>query len=511
MKNFIKQNSHILIISVLNFVLVFASSFTPGYGYFIDEFYYIACADNPALGYVDHPPLAPLILLLYKFVLGESLLVIRLLPVIASSVTVFLSGIIAKLLGGKKTAQSVSAFAVFVSPMFLILSGFYSMNVFETLLAAVGVIFILKMINENNPKYWLHTSVVFGMLIMNKHTSVLFIVSVILFLLISEKRKLLFSKYFLSGIAIIFLIFLPYLVWQIKYDLPTIEFYKNITSKNTPVPVIEYIKLQALAYNPLVLILAFAGAVYFLFNKNYRNYNFLAFIFLVMFFLFLLLKVGRVDRIIFAYLIIIPAGGILMENIVEKLKQKWLVYFLCTLAFIIMISVIPVLMPYLNYENSYRLTRLYGLNTEMEKGKTPKIHQMLADRIGWEEKADMVAKVYLSLSEEDRKNTIVAAEYYGIAAAVEFYGKKYGIKNVVCGHNNYYFWSKSRLKGDIVLQLTNKSSYKGLLNEYNSVDSTEVCFDNEYCPPEGRRQTVFICKEPKYPKEELLEHSRYYY
>ena len=28
------------------------------YGYFIDEFYYLACARHPALGYVDHPPLS---------------------------------------------------------------------------------------------------------------------------------------------------------------------------------------------------------------------------------------------------------------------------------------------------------------------------------------------------------------------------------------------------------------------------------------------------------------------
>lgn len=33
-----------------------------GYGYFIDELYYIACARRLDFGYVDHPPLAPAIL-----------------------------------------------------------------------------------------------------------------------------------------------------------------------------------------------------------------------------------------------------------------------------------------------------------------------------------------------------------------------------------------------------------------------------------------------------------------
>ncbi len=33
-----------------------------GYGFFRDEFYYIACSKNLAFGYVDHPPLAMLLL-----------------------------------------------------------------------------------------------------------------------------------------------------------------------------------------------------------------------------------------------------------------------------------------------------------------------------------------------------------------------------------------------------------------------------------------------------------------
>jgi hypothetical protein len=29
-----------------------------GYGFFVDELYYLACAAHPDLGYVDHPPLS---------------------------------------------------------------------------------------------------------------------------------------------------------------------------------------------------------------------------------------------------------------------------------------------------------------------------------------------------------------------------------------------------------------------------------------------------------------------
>ena len=62
------------------------------YGYFIDEFYYIACARHPAFGYVDHPPLAPLVLAVIRLVFGESLLAIRLPAFLLGGVTVWAAG-----------------------------------------------------------------------------------------------------------------------------------------------------------------------------------------------------------------------------------------------------------------------------------------------------------------------------------------------------------------------------------------------------------------------------------
>lgn len=511
MYNFIKEHKYILIISAINFIVVFASSFTPGYGYFIDEFYYIACANNPAFGYVDHPPLAPLILMLYKSVFGLSLPVLRLFPAIASSVTVFLVGFIAKLLGGNRASQVISALAVLLSPLFLVVSSIYSMNVFEPLLIAIAMIFILKMLNQSAPKYWLHISVVFGLLLMNKHTSIMFIVLFPLFLLLSSSRKLLFSKYFFTGILILFLIILPNIIWQFQYNFPSLEFYRNITTKNFPLPLTEFLTLQAFAFNPFIVILCFAGAIYFLFSKKYGNYKTFALIFLFSILIFFLLKNSRVDRMIFTYLIAIPIGAVFLGQLTDKLRQKWILYSLCVPALAFMLMVTPVLVPYLNYENSEKLTGFLGINVEMEKGKKPRIHQLLSDRVGWEERADIVGKAFGSLSEGEKEKTIVAGEYYGIAGAIEFYGRKYGINKVVCGHNNYYLWSKSRLDGDIVLQITNKSSYSGLLESYNSVDSTGLFYDNEFCSPEGRNQTVFICRNPKHSKEELLDGARFFY
>lgn len=512
MRKYILENRHLFIISLINFIIIYTSTFIKGYGYFIDEFYYIACANNPAGGYVDHPPLAPLILTFYKFVFGESLYAIRFLPAFSASVTVFLTGIITRDMGGSRTAQAIASFSIMMSPVFATFSGFFSMNAFEPMLTAIVLYYLVKMLRKDNPVYWIHIGIVFGLLILNKHTAGIFITFLLISLLITPQRKYLFSRYFLYSIIISIFLFLPNIIWQVLNNFPTLEFYTaNIQLKNVKMPVTEYLLLLLFGYNPYFIIVAFTGAIILLSGKVTKQYRYIGIMFLFIFISFLINRTGRIDRIAFAFIGVIPAGAIYINQLITKIKQKWIYYAGMVLMILNYALMIPVLLPYLNYENSAKLTNFLGLNTEIEAGKKPIIPQLLADRIGWEEKADMVGRVYLSLTEEERRRSIIAADNYGNAGALEFYGKKYGFRYVVSGHNNYFLWSKERLDGDIVLQLTNKNSYKGLKEAFGTVDSTDVLFDNEYCSPHERNLTVFICRNAKHSNIELLEGGKHYY
>ncbi len=509
---FSKDNVHLTILAFFNFLIIYASTFIPGYEYFIDEPYYIACADNPAFGYVDHPPLAPVILMFYKFLFGESLYSIRFLAALISSSTVFLTGIVTKQLGGNRPAQSLASLCIILTPIFAIFGSYYSMNAFEPLLCLASVYYIIKMIKEENARYWIHIGIIFGLLIINKHTAGLFILSFILSLLLTKNRRFLFTKNILFCVLITSIIFIPNLIWQIQNGFPSVEFYvNNIVHKNLPIPQVEYIILQIIAYNPFVFIISVAGTVFLFVNKDLKAFKVLGIAFILIFLFFFITKTGRVDRSSFGYVCVIPAGAISIVYLVNKIRQRWIYFVYVFLMFAFFAFFIPIVIPYLDYETSAKLTNLAGLNTEIEKGKKPLIHQMLADRIGWKEKVDMVGKVYLSFPEEERNKIIISGDNYGNAGSLELYGKKYGFKNIVCGHNNYYLWSKNRLNGDIVLMLTNKRSTKGLKEDYEIVDTTNVLFDNIYCSPHERNLTVYICKKPKHSLEELLEGAKFYY
>src|SRR5580693_3292395 len=84
--------------------LVFHIYFNNRYGYFRDEFNYIACGDHLQWGYVDQPPLIPFLIHICRAVLGDSLRSIRFVPALASSLLVVQTAVLARELGGRRYA-----------------------------------------------------------------------------------------------------------------------------------------------------------------------------------------------------------------------------------------------------------------------------------------------------------------------------------------------------------------------------------------------------------------------
>jgi hypothetical protein len=233
------------------------------------------------------------------------------------------------------------------------------------------------------------------------------------------------------------------------------------------------------------------------------------FVFVFLFFLFT--HSSRFDRTAFAYIGVFAGGAIFTEDFISRYKYKWIFLSYGILVIVFNVVFIPVFVPFLSYENTEKFTRMLNIKTELESGNRPLIFQTLADRIGWQERVDMLGGLYQSLPEEQKRRTVIAADNYGMAGALELLGRKYGIVNVVCGHNNYFLWSKERLHGDVLMQLTRKGNLEGLKESFGEVDSTGVYFDNPYCTMHERNLTVYICRKPKYPYEELLERGKVYY
>lgn len=75
-----------------------------------------------------------------------------------------------------------------------------------------------------------------------------------------------------------------------------------------------------------------------------------------------------------------------------------------------------------------------------ELQRTGLLPQQFADEFGWEDMARETARVYDNLPAGDKKHTAILANDYGEAAAINFFGSRYGLPNAISNSETYWLW-----------------------------------------------------------------------
>ena len=277
----------LIALALLKLALHFATS--DGYGYFRDELYYLASTDRLAWGYVEHPPLSIAMLWLSLNLLGESLLAIRFLPALAGAATVLISGLLARELGGGSRAQLLAALATLITPFYLAIAHFYSMNVFDVLAWVTLVWLAARILLRGEEKLWLAFGVVAGLGLLNKISVAFLGAALVAGILSTPQRHWLANRWMWLGGAVAALLFLPHVIWQVLNDWPTLEFQANARAgKNLALSAVEYGGQQIMLGNPVLLPLWLAGLIGLIFSQRLRAVRALGFVYPLLFVLFVL-------------------------------------------------------------------------------------------------------------------------------------------------------------------------------------------------------------------------------
>jgi hypothetical protein len=98
---------------------------------------------------------------------------------------------------------------------------------------------------------------------------------------------------------------------------------------------------------------------------------------------------------------------------------------------------IPVLPPkqFLAYEQ-----KLGFKPKDSEVHAATPLPQFYADRFGWHEMVEKVARIYNSLPPDQRAITGIYTGNYGEASAINVFGPRYGLPIAISGHQNYWLW-----------------------------------------------------------------------
>jgi hypothetical protein len=485
------------------------------YGYFRDELYYIACSKNLAFGYVDQPPLSIFILAFTRFFFGDSLFAIRIFAAIAGAVTVFLTGLMVRKLGGGRFSQFLAALAVIASPVLLGNSGrYFSMNAFDILFWALACYILILIIKDNKPKLWLFFGIVIGLGLLNKYSIGFLCVGLVLGLLLTPERKQLFNKWFWLGAVISFLIFLPHILWEIKYDFPSLEFMYNASKyKNTPVTFLAFLSGQVTEAPIGSVFILIAGLYFCFFHKASKQFHFFGWTFIIIFVLMVLTN-AKIYYLSPIYPIFFATGAFMLEKLLNNPVGKWikpvLIIIVLTFGTISALFSIPILSPegFINYAKSLGVTPRSD-----ERSRQGLLPQHYADMFGWEEMVATVAKVYQSLNQEEQSKCYIYVRNYGEAGAIDFFGGKYNLPKASCAHNSYWYWSPVDSTGEIgiIFGESNdlKASTEDLRNYFEEVKHTAT-FECKYCMPYENNRPIFICRKMRGSFKTIWKHEKHF-
>lgn len=459
------------------------------FGYFRDEMYYLACGRHLAWGYVDQPPLIAFLAWVLEKTLSEAVWAIRILPALAGAGEAVMTAMIAGELGGGIFAQALAGICVVVAGGILSVNNFFSMNAFEPLMWMGCAWIVIRMVKTGNTKLWIWFGVVAGIGLENKHSMLIFGAGIVVGLLLTEQRRLLWSRWVLVGGAIAFLIFLPNLLWNIRHHFPFLEEQANIRRSGRDVPLgpVAFFAQEILAMHPLALPVWLAGLWFYFARKEGKRFRALGWAWVFSAAVIVAMS-PRIYYLFPAFPLLFAGGAMVWEAWVRS--PVWRTAYAALLVVTgAMLAPIAILM--LPPEKYIAYTRaLHVEQPRIERMRLGPLPQIFADHYGWPEMAEEVARVYNGLPEDVRAKTAIFGRNYGEAGAIDVFGPKYGLPAAISGHQSYFLWGPRGYTGESMIVMG--GNRRELERRFQSVELA-AHVDHPYSMP-YEHIDIFYCR-----------------
>ena len=449
-----------------------------------DEFYYLAGGRRLDWGYVDHPPLTPLLYRIGETLFGSSQFGLHTLPAILSGVLVVIGALIARELGGERRAQIIAALGVAVSPMFLTTSHFLSTVTVDILCWSIGLLAFVRLLRTRDTRLWLPIGVIAGLGLMNKNTMVFWGIGVVAGLLVARESSLLRSRWFLGGAAMAAVIFVPNVVWEVQHDWPTIEFLRSLQSHSDSIsnPLL-YFPYQLMLLGPLLIVIWIPGLVWLLRSDEARPFRALGYGYLAVLLLLFVLR-GKAYYVGSWYPALFAAGSVRLERLGRRPLRTYVAYLVVSA-----VMVLPFAVPLVPSTSSMAKT-IAGANDE------------LGEMLGWDDLANQVAAIAHSLPADDQANLTILTSNYSEAGAIEYWRDELHLPQPISRQNSYWIWGHGPARENgttLVLGFSRPQleSYFADVQQVGTVTNAIDLHNKEYGQP------IWICRAQRVPWDQI--------
>ncbi len=421
---------------VLLAVVAVAAALTlasPAYGYHRDELYFRMLPLQ--WGYVDQPPLTPLIARIFRALADETWAIhVPATLLMAASIPVVV--LITRELGGGRGAQQLCAWAYGTSLLPLEFARVLLTATVDLVVWPAVILFTLRAVLRERPRWWLAVGLVVGLSTYNKLLVSLLVAGLAGAIALVGPRCLFRSRWVWGGAAVALLIGAPNLAYQATHDWPQLRMGRALAAHNsTQVRLLTVPILLVMLGLPLVPVWV-AGLVRLLRDPRWRPVRFVGAALPIVLVLVLVggsqfyYPLGLVTALL-------AAGCVVVERWTDsgpRSRRRWVVGGVAVNAVISAVIALPIV----------PLEHL---------GATPvtTFNQIAQDQVGWPEYVADVARVRSALSPQDRARSVVVTENYGEAGAVARYGEAYGITEVYSAQNELYYLARPPDAADVAI------------------------------------------------------------
>jgi hypothetical protein len=482
------------------------------FGYFIDELYTVAMGRHLGQGFVDVPPLAPILTGGWTAIFGVSLFSIRALAGIIGAVTVYMAGRMAREMGLRPAGQGLVATAVLFSGAHAAFNSFLAYDGFDQLLSCVFFFFVVRLMRTGDKRLWIAVGTAAGAALMAKYTLLFIGLAFAIALVVSARRKDLLTPWPWLGAAAAVLIALPWGIWQGLHGWPVIEYWRNyarIRVYNATVP--EFAIMQLVMYNPVSAPLWLGGLAWLLFSKAAKPFRLLGLTALAAYAVFFLTRAkGYMSAALYPPLF--AAGAMAIQGWIDRRPRgrRWAPPAAAAVIAGFGALMLPATVPILDAGATLAYVRKVGFiwnNVKLGSVESA-LPQIFADRFGWPEDVESVAKAYGRLTEAEKPDCLIVASFYGLAGAIDVLGRDRGLPPASSGHLSYWLWGYRGKSGNVAI-FAGYSPYV-LRSLYESVEPAIRAKDEPMASNYNRRVAVNVCRGLKVPIERLWEELKHY-
>jgi len=407
---------------IAGFLVLLLLIFAPRYGWHRDELYFLESGRHLAWGYVDQPPLTPLIARIADTLASGNLVVLRFLPAVAAGATVVLGAIIVREMGGSRRSQVAGSGAVAAGGFLIGTGHLLSPATFDLLAWMVVLWLTARMLRTADPRWWMAIGLVSGVAMLNKSLVVMLGVSLVIGLAVARRWDLLRSPWIVGGALLAAAISLPNLLWQASNGWPQLEMSRSISERLGTENRILLIPLLILFVGPAFVGVMRRGVGWLRSDgegSRYRTFLWAC----VAGVAITLLTGGRPYYPVALTLILVLAGIVAFEHSGRDTRDlRGLIVINGVVSLLISLPVLPVSMANI----------------------TSTVNETLAETIGWPELVAQVATTVDSLPDSERDGVVILTSSYGEAGAVDRFGPSYGLPPSYSAHNSYADFRRPR-------------------------------------------------------------------